>query len=302
MQTFDVIVIGQGFAGLTAAALCARYGLKTANVEAELFGGLILNVNELDPGPGGTRISGVDLASELATANMEAGITQLSGEASVTYRFADDGWQVDVAGERIKAAHVIVATGARIRDLGIPGEQEFLGRGVSHCADCDGPLFSGREAVVVGGGDSAFQAALALAHYCSRVTVIYRGSVPRARADLLDRARRQALIVESPRTLPLEVLGDQGVESLRIDREGAVRALACSGVFIFAGLSANAGCVPVEALRDATGALIVDENGATSLPHLWAIGAVRAGFGGLLDHAAEDARRVSAAIADLLAG
>ncbi len=302
MQTFDVIVIGQGFAGLTAASLCARAGLNTANAEAELFGGLIININELDPGPEGAQISGVDLASELATANMEAGIAQLAGEARVVDRTPEGHWQVDVAGELIKSEHVIIATGASIRELGIPGEQEFLGRGVSYCADCDGPLFGGREVVVVGGGDSAFQEALALTHYCSGVTLIYRGAVPRARADLVERVRTQPLIVERPNTVPLEVVGEQGVEGLKIDQQGIVQTLTCSGVFLFPGLIARAGCAPADAERDARGALLVGADCATNLSHLWAIGAVRAGFGGLLDDAAEDARRVSRAIADLMAG
>jgi thioredoxin reductase (NADPH) len=296
MQIFDVIVIGQGFAGLSAARLCAQRGLSTANIEAEMFGGLIINVNELDPAPAGAQSSGVDLASELATANMEADIVQLSGRVSAITRELAGSLLVHADGTSHRARDVILATGARFRELGIEGEAELTGLGVSHCADCDGPLYKGRDTVVVGGGDSAFQEALALAHHAGRVTLLYRGDAPRARADLIARVRANPRITEWPRSTPLAILGEDGVESLRVDREGRELSIDCSGVFIFAGLLPNAECAPAEVLRDAQGALRVDERCATAVPHLWAIGAVRAGFGGTLDDAAADAARVAAAI------
>jgi len=296
MSAYDVIVIGQGYAGLTAAKLCVQKGLRTANFEAEMFGGLIVNVNELDPGPGGEHASGVDVASNLAMENMEAGVEAVSEPVNAVARGANGAWTVTTDGGSYSAPQVIVATGARFRALGIAGETELVGRGVSHCADCDGPMYGGKEAVIVGGGDSAFQEALALAQYCSKVTMVYRGAAPRARADLVARVAAAGKIVQLSNARPLAILGSDGVDGLQIECAGAVQTIACAGVFIFAGLEPNTACVPGEAARDATGALVVSERCATSLPGLWAIGAVRAGFGGTLDDAAADAATVVAGL------
>ena len=295
MSSFDVIVIGQGFAGLTAAKLATERGLRTANLEAEMFGGLIVNVNELDPGPGGEHGSGVDVASNLAMANMEAGIEQVSEAARAIAR-SGNILTVTTDGGSYSAPRVILATGARFTALGIPGEDSFVGRGVSHCADCDGPMYVGKDTVVVGGGDSAFQEALALAQYAGKVTLVYRGATPGARADLVARAGAEAKIVQLANTQPVAILGGDGVDGVRVSRGGAEETIACAGVFIFAGLTPNSECAPAEAARDAAGGLVVDAKCATSVPGLWAIGAVRAGYGGTLDDAAADAARAVAAL------
>ena len=293
MESYDVIVIGQGFAGLTAAKLCAEKGLRTANFEAEMFGGLIVNINELDPGPGGEHGSGVDLASNLAMANMETGIESVSEPVESIAR-AGNGLVVN---GNYSAPQVIIATGARHAALGIPGEDEFVGRGVSHCADCDGPMFMGKDAVLVGGGDSACQEALALAQYASKVTMVYRGAALKGRADLVARVNAEAKIAQIANATPVAITGgSSGVEAVRISHGGAEQSIPCAGVFIFAGLTPNSECAPAEVARDAGGALVVDARCATSVPGLWAIGAVRAGYGGTLDDAAADAAAVVAAL------
>jgi thioredoxin reductase (NADPH) len=299
MDKFDVIVIGQGFAGLTAARLAIQRGLRTANFEAALFGGLIINLNELDPVPEGAEHSGAELASNLAMSNMDKGVVTVSEAAATVERGADGSWLVKTDSDAYAARHVVVASGARLRKLGVPGEAEFFGQGVSECADCDGPMFNGMETVVVGGGDSAFQEAIALSQFASKVTMVMRGAAPRARAELIEHAAANPKLVRliNTRIVAINGVPGKGVESVSIASAGqGEKTLATSGVFAFIGLEPNTGFLSAEVQRDAAGALITSEQCATALPGLWAIGAVRSGYGGLLTDAAADAERAIAAL------
>jgi thioredoxin reductase (NADPH) len=299
MQRFDVIVIGQGYSGLTAAKLAVQRGLRTANFEAAFMGGLIVNLNELDPVPQGAEHSGAELASNLLMSNMEKGVVTVSVEVTAVDRGDGSGWVVRTDAETYAARHVIVASGARLRKLGISGEEAFFGQGVSECADCDGPMFKGMETVIVGGGDSAFQEALALSQFASKVTVVMRGERPRARANLLQRAAANPKLVQLTNTRVVAILGvpGKGVDGIRIETAGAgERTLPCAGVFIFIGLEPNTGFLPADLRRDAAGALITLDQCATARRGLWAIGAVRSGYGGMLTDAAADAERVAAAL------
>jgi thioredoxin reductase (NADPH) len=299
MQRFDVIVIGQGYAGVTVARLAAARGLRTANFEAMYAGGLVMNVNELDPVPEGGEHVGAELVSNIAMANMDNGVVSVAAPAIAISRGADGAWTVEGDAELHVAPSIVVATGARLRKLGVPGEEEFFGRGISECADCDGPMFQDMETVVVGGGDSAFQEALALCQYAGKVTIIMRGEKPRARAGLVERAAGNPKIALLPKTQVLAVEGNgSGVTGVRVRAaDGAERTIACSGVFVFIGLDPNAVFLPGELARDGAGAIIASDDGATNLPGLYAIGAVRSGFGGLLSDALADAERVAARLA-----
>src|SRR5262245_23976412 len=155
MAAYDLIVIGEGISGLTCANEAARSGLKVATFEANLFGGLVINVNELDGYPPDRETSGADLASGLMEANAGLNIASVQ-EAVTAVTPANGGFRI--GGHT--ARQVVAASGARMKKLGVPGEAEFEGRGVSQCADCDGPMFQNEEVAVVGGGDSALQEAL----------------------------------------------------------------------------------------------------------------------------------------------
>lgn len=299
MENYDVIVIGQGYAGLTAAGLATNRGLRTINFEARCMGGLILNINELHPIPEGAEHSGSELASNLLMNNLDDGVVNASEQVNDVRRGEDGLWLVKTSEKIYAAPNVIVASGARLRKLRIPGEEELFGQGVSECADCDGPMFRGMETVVVGGGDSAFQEALALSQYASRVTIVMRGSVPRARAELLEQAAANPKLIQLPNTRIISIDGapGKGVESVRIITEGEVeKSLPCSGVFVFIGLEPNTQFLPADLRRDSAGALITSDRCETAFAGLWAIGAVRSGYGGMLTDAAADAERVVATL------
>lgn len=297
-QTYDIIVIGEGITGLTAANRAARDGLAVATFEAELFGGLVINVNELDGYPEDRMTSGTDLASELMQANAEAGVTSIQ-EPVTAIRPAGAAFEVATGGGAYGARQVVIASGAKLKKLGVPGESEFEGRGVSSCADCDAPMFQNEEVVVVGGGDSALQEALVLARFCRKVHLLHRGTSFRARQHWVDRVRADDRISVLWNTVAEEILGGDGVQKVRMRNtaDGSRTEIACAGFFAYVGLAPNSAFLPPAVARDATGAVVTDSTLETALPGVWAAGAVRAGYSGLLPDAVDEARRAAQAAA-----
>ena len=288
-QGFDVIVIGCGIAGLSAARECLRGGMSAATLEALLPGGLVLNVNHLD---GEIQGSGMDLAMDLMTEVGNLGGQNLSGAVDAVRAEGSALIVSSEAGEH-RAGAVIVASGARIRRLGIPGEADLEGRGVSQCAECDGPLFQGKDVVVVGGGDSALQEALALAQFAGRVHLLHRGTSFRARRHFTNAVSAQPKISVRFRTEVESITGKEGVEAVRLKGGGEI---ACAGFFAYPGLDPVSGFLPEAATRDATGALSTDAGLRTTMPGVYAAGAVRAGYGGLLTHALADGVTAAASV------
>ncbi|MGH6612108.1 MAG: NAD(P)/FAD-dependent oxidoreductase, partial [Burkholderiaceae bacterium] len=209
-QRFDVLVIGCGIAGLSAARQCLRNGMTTATLESFFPGGLVLNVNHLD---GEIQGSGIDLASQRMSEIGNLGGQNIS-DAACSMRSDDSGVVVSTETQELRARAVIIASGAKIRRLGIPGEAELEGQGVSQCADCDGPLFQGQDVVVVGGGDSALQEALALSQYARQVYLLHRGAKFRARLNYVDAVSAEPKITVRLRTVAEAVLGNGSVEAV----------------------------------------------------------------------------------------
>ncbi len=297
---YDVIVIGAGITGLTAAKHAVQSGLTTANIEALMFGGLVLNVNELD---GETHGSGTDLASNLMMEISDLGVTNLSETVTAIARAGDQLSVTTDAGTH-RARAVIVASGAKLKRLGIPGEAEFEYKGVSQCADCDGPMCKDQDVVVVGGGDSALQEALVLANFCARVHLVHRGKQFRARRSLVDAIAARSNIAPVWGSVVEEILGGAVVEKVRVRNvaSNAASEIACSGFFAYIGLAPACEFVPAEVARDASGALVTDAALQTALAGLYAAGAVRAGYGGLLTHAVAEGRAAAQAVSAALAG
>jgi thioredoxin reductase (NADPH) len=294
--TYDVIVIGEGVSGLTAAGALAKAGLKVATIEGQLFGGLVLNVNELEPAPEGREVGGAELASEMMQANSEAGVTSIQ-EPVTAVRSAADAVEVVTDSGKHSARHVVVASGARLKRLGVPGEMEYEGRGVSQCADCDGPMFQNEAVVVVGGGDSALQESLVLAQYCGKVHLVHRGDAFSGSAHFADQVKANEKISVIWKATVDAIVGSQMVEKARLKHaDGRVEELPCAGVFAYIGLEPNVEFLPAEVDRDADGAVRTNDKLETSVAGISAIGAARSGYEGTLTHAIADAHRAAEAI------
>jgi thioredoxin reductase (NADPH) len=295
---FDVIVIGEGIAGLTAAGLLASRGVRVASFEGNMFGGLVLNLVHLEPAPIDAPSSGSEYAANLLSANMDSGVTRFEeGVKSLTAR--QSGYLAATDATSIEAPCVVVASGARWKLLGISGEAEFDGRGVSHCADCDGRLFSGQNVVVVGGGDSALQEALVLSAYCKKVHLFVRDSAFKAQRRFVDAVKDKANVETLFGTEVVSIEGERDVAAVTVRSvtTNETRRIACSGLFPFVGLVANTEYLPSTIQLDSEGRVVTDDKCATTLPRIWAIGAVRAGGDGLLSGAVKDAQIVADAIA-----
>lgn len=295
-SAFDVIVIGEGIAGLTAANTLAKLGLSAATFEQQIFGGLVLNVNELDPAPPGGEAGGAAFAAEMTQANAEAGVTSVQ-EPVTGLAAADGGFNVTSGGGSYRARQIIIASGASLKLLGVPGESEFEGRGVSKCADCDGPMFQNETVAVIGGGDSALQEAQVLSHYCGKVYILHRGTAFSAQQRFIDRIRGNNKIETRFSTTVEAILGGQMVEKLRIKNGAGSEEIPCAGVFAYIGLKPNSDFLPADVKRDASGFVTTGDTLETSVNGLWAVGAVRSGCGGSLEDAMADAKRAAEAVA-----
>lgn len=303
MHRFDLIVIGQGVAGMTAAREAAQGGMRVAMFEGSLFGGLITNINALDPAPDPAATMGADFAAMLLESSIGAGAKNMPHHVTAIERTAQ-GLRVRTDEGEYEAGHVVIATGARFRPLDIPGEEAFTGHGVSNCADCDGPLHRKNEVVVAGGGDSALQEALVLAEHCARVHIVHHGSTLAGRADLVARVAAQANVATIADAEIERIDGGKIVERVIIRRRGdnSRIELPCKGVFAYIGLVPNTEFLSGEFERDARGHLLVDATLETPIPGVFAAGAVRAGFSGTLDDAIRDGTAVARSVATRAAG
>lgn len=288
--SFDIAVVGGGVAGLVAAHHAALAGVSVVHfVEHGLPGGLAMNVGALDGWPAAGPVGGAELAAGLLVQNAGLGVAlvpsrveAVEGGTVKRLRGADGTWQ---------ARQVIVATGASLGTLDVPGAQRLAGRGVSQCAWCDAGLYRDAEVVVAGGGDSALSEAIHLGQFARAVTIVTRGETFRARRNYVSRVAHDERFRLRWATDVVEVLGSDGVEGVRVrDREaGSEEVIACSGLFVFVGLVPNAGLLGPEAARAAGGFVVTDATFETAVPGVFAVGAVRAGYGGRLTQAVAEA-------------
>lgn len=277
-ERYDLAVIGAGIAGLSAAMFGARLGLRTVLVDRLGLGGELVNAGALDSYPGlAEGVSGAEMVGRLSE---QALAMEVEPELAEATRLVASGnsFVVETEARACEAGAVVLATGGSPRRLGVPGEEEYTGRGVSHCAVCDGSFFSAQDVVVAGGGDAALYSALYLAGLCRSVTVAFRGSEPRAAAFLRKRVAGKANVGLQPRTTIAAIRGATAVESIVLRAgDGAETPRPASAVFVCIGLEPRSELVRGTIGLDATGRAIVDLGMATSRPGLFAAGSVRAG-------------------------
>jgi len=275
---YDIAVIGAGVAGLNAAITAARHGARTIVVDMLGAGGQVINVDRIDNFPGPAEgMSGFELGPMLQMQADEAGV-EFALDTIETVSKTETGFRIAGADLNLTAGAVIIAAGSAKRTLGIPGEAEFEGRGVSHCASCDGPLMRGKEACIVGGGDSALDEALALVPHASRITVIQRGPRLTASAALQAKAREAANIEVKLNTVVEAIQGEDGVTALAVRdlSTGTTGDIPCHGVFIYVGLEPNTAFFQETVTLADDGRIAVDLDMRTSAPGIYAAGDIRA--------------------------
>jgi thioredoxin reductase (NADPH) len=279
MQDFDLVVIGAGVAGLTAAMVAARHGLKVAVVDRMGVGGQINTAERIENFPGFPQgVAGHELGP-LLHEQAEAAGAELVLDTIDAIEAGGDRHIVRGAAETWRARAVIVAAGSAQRLLGIPGEEQFLGKGVSHCASCDGAFFTGQEVVVVGGGDSALDEALVLAEQVARVIVVHRGPGLGAQHALVARAGANAKIAIVLDSVVEEIVGEQAVSGVRLrdTKSGATCLQPVRGVFVYVGLAPNTAFLQGVVALDPAGHVETDVTMRTSRPGIFAAGDIRKG-------------------------
>lgn len=279
-REYEIAVVGAGPAGLTAALYAGRALKRTALFEAGLPGGELLNTESIEDYPGFPSITGPDLATKMTEHALSFGAELVQARVTAVTPEPSGVIKIEIEdGEPYRAEAVILTAGGQPRKLGVPGEEEFAGRGVSYCAVCDGAFFRGEHLAVVGGGDAALEEAAFLTRYADRVTVIHRRQEFRAQPLLVDRARRNPKIDFVLDEVVEEIRGAEGrVTSLRLRHvpDGRESEFTVGGVFIFIGFIPNTGLLTVHADHDSQGYYLTDSNMRTSVPGVYAAGDVRA--------------------------
>jgi len=276
--SYDVIIIGGGPAGLTAGLYTSRAKLDTLLVERMIVGGQVMTTTKVEnyPGfPGG--IDGPELVARFQEHCQEFGLEVATGEVQ---KLIDKGDYklVIVDGEECRARAVIVTTGAEPRKLGIPGENELIGRGVSYCATCDGAFFRNVPVAVVGGGDTAAEEALFLTRFASKVYLVHRRDKLRATSVLQERILANPKIEVVWSSVAEEVVSDnRGVAGLKVQNKitGQVASLAVEGVFFAIGVIPKARFLADILTLNEEGYILTDNECRTSLPGVFAAGDVR---------------------------
>ena len=278
---YDLIVVGSGPAGLTAALYAAREGIETLVIERAGVGGQAGVTERLDNFPGFPEgISGAEFADRLRRQAERFGVEILTAQ-EVTGAGADGEYRFvrTADGEEYRSYAVLLALGSTYRRLGVPGESDFIGAGVHFCATCDGPFYRGQDVLVVGGGNSAGEESIFLAKFARRVTIATRDTQLSASRVVVEKVREHPQIDVLTSVTPAEFRGKGRLEAvvLRDARTGTLSEVRPAGVFVFIGLTPNSGVVRDTVDVDERGFLLTDGMLSTSVPGIFAAGDCREG-------------------------
>jgi thioredoxin reductase (NADPH) len=277
MENYDIVVIGAGPAGLTAGIYGARALLRTLVLESMMPGGQVSMTSHIENYPGVGKTTGAELTAGMAEQTAECGAVIRTAEVRGV-RTAEDGFEIATSAEPYGAKAVVLAMGTEYKKLGVPGEEEFLGRGVSYCATCDGPLYRDQEIAVVGGGDSALQEALYLTTFASRVHLIHRRDEFRGVPVLQDRVRKNDKIECLLSHVVERIAGEDGVDRIALKnlKTGEVFDRSVAGVFLFVGLIPRTELVRGMVDMDELGFILTDQDMKTNVRGVLAAGDCRA--------------------------
>ena len=277
-EIYDTAIIGAGPAGAAAAIYASRAGLKSLWLDNRFIpGGQIADSGNVDNYPGLPGISGVELGEAMAAHAARLSMEPIRAKVLRLERMEDNLWLIHTKKADYQARTVIFAAGASHRHLGIPGEEELSGSGVSYCATCDGAFFKDTDTVVIGGGNTACEDALFLSKICRRVYLIHRRDTLRADQAAADPVLHTDNIEVLWNTVPEEIIGTDVVKGLRVKdvKTCAERELSVSGIFIAVGMEPASALVSDLVDIDETGYVVADETCVTSAPGFFAAGDIR---------------------------
>jgi thioredoxin reductase (NADPH) len=274
----DLIIVGAGPAGLAAGMYASRARVRVRLFEKGVAGGQINDTSTVENYPGVGNVSGAELAEKMDNQARSFGLEVVYADITRVSRTSDGFVLSTDSGDEHECRALILATGASPVKLGIPGEEDLAGKGVSYCAVCDGPFYQDREVAVVGGGDSAVEEATYLTRFAKKVHIIHRRDEFRAVKEIQEKAFQEPKVVIHWSHVPVAVRGEYGVEALRIRsvKEGSEEDLPVYGVFFYVGLNPNLLEGTSELVEtDERNFIVTDPDMACRTPGLFAAGDIR---------------------------
>ena len=302
MNQYDIIIIGAGPGGLTAAIYAGRQGTKNLIIDKDLAGGLGREVPEMENYPGFDNISGLELVERIksqAVKNCE--LHEMEEVIEITKTNEEYRFTVKTNKDTYQSKTIILATGSSHRHLGVKGEEEFKGKGVSYCATCDGFFFAGRDIIMVGGGNSALQEAVYLKNLGANVTIVHRRNEFRAQKHLQNMIKEAGINTILNATVE-EIKGDMLVESviLKDVKTNELSELQTNGVFISTGYIPHSELAKqLNVNLDETGHILIDKEQKTNVDYVYAIGDVCVGLKQWIVACGEGAVAATSAFNDL---
>jgi len=273
-KNYDVIIIGAGIAGMTTALYLKRYNMDVLIIEKEYPGGQLNKIAKIENYPGFVEVNGFDLANNIYEQVKKLEIPIIF-EKVENIKNNIDKKQVETKNEIYEAKYIVIATGRYPRKLNLELEEELLGKGISYCATCDGPLYKNKDVIVVGGGDSALQEALYLSSICNKVTIIHRRDSFRAREELVEKIKKQNNIDIIYNSVINKILQENNCFSgIKIETSEKNLEKKAEGLFVYIGNIVDEKIFSMLNLHTKEGYIIVNENYETNIKNVYACGDV----------------------------